>query len=146
MQSLFKLKVIGDLKYFLGLEIAKSTRGICLSQHKYTLSLLEDTGFINSKPTALLMDPHLKLSATDDKLLDDASLYQRMIRRLMYFTISGLDIAYPVHKLSQLMSQPRVPHLHALHQSLHYLKSFPRQFLLFTADCPFHLTAYADAN
>ena len=50
LQGLFKLKVLGDLKYFLGLEIAKSVKGIHLNQRKYTLELLEDTGFTNCKP------------------------------------------------------------------------------------------------
>jgi hypothetical protein len=45
VQSLFQLKVLGDWKYFLALEIAKSSKGISLSQRKYTLSLLDDTLF-----------------------------------------------------------------------------------------------------
>ena len=54
----FKIKVIGDLKYFLGLEIAKSPRGIHLCQHKYTLQLLTDTDFAASKPQSVPMDPN----------------------------------------------------------------------------------------
>ena len=59
LKSLFKLK---DLKYFLGLEIAKSSSGIFLSQRKYTLSLLDETDFLASKLAGLPMDPNLKLS------------------------------------------------------------------------------------
>ena len=88
LQSLFKLKILGDLKYFLGLEIAKSALGIYLSQMKYALSLLEDTGFVNAKPTSLPKDPNLKLNSSDGELLEDASMYRRLIGRLMYFTIS----------------------------------------------------------
>lgn len=58
LQNTFKLKLLGDLKYFLGLEIAKSSKGIHLCQRKYTLQLLEDTCFTNSKPSSLLMDPN----------------------------------------------------------------------------------------
>ena len=58
LESLFKLKVLGDLKYFLGLEIARSTKGICLSQLKYTLSLLEDTSFLDAKPAPVPISRH----------------------------------------------------------------------------------------
>ena len=75
LQSLFKLKVLGDLKYFLGLELAKFSAGICLSQRKYTLSLLDDTGFLDCKPTLLPMELNMHLNATDGDLLEDQSLY-----------------------------------------------------------------------
>ena len=52
------------------------------------------------------MDPNLKLSATEGDLLEDGSVYRRLLGRLMYLTISRPDIAYTVHKLSQYMSSP----------------------------------------
>ena len=55
LQTLFKLKVLGDLKFFLGLELARSPQGICLSQRKYALSILEETGFLDCRPIALPM-------------------------------------------------------------------------------------------
>ena len=69
LEKLFKLKFLGDLRYFLGLEIAKSPTGILLSQHKYTLNLLEDVGFIDCKPELLPMEPKLVLLANDGDLL-----------------------------------------------------------------------------
>lgn len=57
----FNLKNLGDLKYFLGLELARSSTGIYLSQRHYTLQLLEDVGLLGSKPEAVPMNPHLKL-------------------------------------------------------------------------------------
>lgn len=76
LQSLFKLKVLGDLKYFLGLELAKSSHGIYLSQRKYTLSLLEDIGFSYSKPASLPMEPNVQLNAFDGELLTDSLMYR----------------------------------------------------------------------
>ena len=61
MHNLFKLKVLGDLKYFQGLEIAKSLTSILLSQHKYALNLLEDVGFLHCEPKLLPMEPKLVL-------------------------------------------------------------------------------------
>lgn len=110
---MFKLKILGDLKYFLGLEIARSNKGIYLSQRKYVLSLLDDTGFIDAKPASLPMDPNLKLSSMDGELLSDVAQYRRIIGRLLYLTISRPDISFAVNKLSQYMAAPRTSHLDA---------------------------------
>ena len=146
LQHLFKLKVLGSLKYFLGLEIARSKKGIYLSQRNYTLSLLEDTGFTNCKPAPLPMDPNLKPNATDGEAVTDVSQYRRMIGRLLYLTISRPDICFAVNKLSQFLSCPRTPHLDALHHLLRYLKAAPGQGILFSATSALSLKAYADAD
>lgn len=104
LSQTFKLKVLGDMKYFMGLEIAKSSKGILLTQRKYTLQLLEDTGYLACKPQSLPVDPNCKLKSVDGEPLSDVILYQRLVDRLMYLTISRPDIMYVVHKLSQFMS------------------------------------------
>ena len=111
LHSQFKLKDLGSLKYFLGLEIAWSTTGIVFTQRHYTLQLLEDTGFLACKPTSVPMDPKLRLTASDGDLLPDISSYRRLIGRLLYLTLSRPDISFAVHKLNQFVAQPRMPHL-----------------------------------
>ena len=76
LESLFKLNVLGDIEYFLGLEVAK---GICLSQHKYALSLLEDTGFLDCKPTSVPMDPSLRFLAHDGDPVPNPALSRCII-------------------------------------------------------------------
>lgn len=75
LNSVFKLKDLGCLKYFLGLELARSLKGFIVFQRNCVLQLLEDTGFLASKPASLSMDPFSKLPASDGVLLDDPSPY-----------------------------------------------------------------------
>ena len=61
LSSHFQTKDLGSLKYFLGIEVAQSKEGIVVSQRKYTLDILEETGMTNCKPINSLMDPNQKL-------------------------------------------------------------------------------------
>lgn len=87
LEEHFKLKILGDLKYFLGLEIAKSPRDIHLCQRKCALQLLSDIGFIAAKPLPVPMDPSCPLNDKEGELGTDVSQYRRLIGRLMYLTI-----------------------------------------------------------
>ena len=71
------------------------------------------------------MDPKVSLTASDGELLSDSSLYKRSIGRLLYLTLSRLDITFAVHKLSQFLAQPREPHLQATYYLIRYLKNSP---------------------
>ncbi|XP_020963406.1 uncharacterized protein LOC110265017 [Arachis ipaensis] len=130
----------------LSSSLVLSLDGITLSQRKYTLSLLEETGFLGCKPANTPMDANLKLSADEGDPIPDASRYRRLIGRHMYLTISRPDITFAVVKLAQYMANPRTPHLEAVHDVLKYLKAAPGQGLLFSSKSKFHLSMYTDAD
>ncbi|XP_061353774.1 uncharacterized mitochondrial protein AtMg00810-like [Gastrolobium bilobum] len=123
LDSKFKLKNLGPVKYFLGLEVARSSKGISLCQHQYALNILQDAGLSGCKPKPTPMEVNLKLSSHDGDPLPDPTPFRRLIGRLLYLTITRPDLSFAVNHLSQYMAAPRVPHLQAAHRILAYVKS-----------------------
>lgn len=146
LASQFKLKDLGTLKYFLGVEIARSRSGISINQRKYTLDILQEAGLLGAKPASFPMEQSLKLNLTDGQLLKDSTYYRRLVGKLIYLTITRPEISYTVNTLSQFMQAPRQPHLDAVHRLLRYLKGAPGRGLYFPSEGKLQLTGFCDAD
>ena len=75
----FEMKNLGKLRYFLGMEVMRSKQGISVSQRKYVLELLKETGMLGCKPIDTPMDPNTKLSDSSMQSLVDKGRYQRLL-------------------------------------------------------------------
>ena len=95
LHSNFRVKDLGALKYFLGLEINHSADGIYVSQCKYYLELLVDFGMMGCKPCSTPMDSSLRLHQDDSSdLLDDPLSYRHLVGRLVYLTTTRPNIVF----------------------------------------------------
>lgn len=145
LHNRFRIKDLGDLKYFLGMEVSRSKKGIFISQRKYALEIMKDGGYLGAKPVNFPMEQNAKLS-DEGELLRDPSSYRRLVGRLIYLTITRPDITYSVHILSRFMHAPRKPHMEAATRVLRYLKSNPGQGLLFPSQNDLSLRAFCDSD
>ncbi|XP_034212963.1 uncharacterized mitochondrial protein AtMg00810-like [Prunus dulcis] len=99
----FEMKDSGDLKYFLGIEVARSKTGIFLSQRKYVMVLLSETGMLGCKPANTPIEMNHKLCEDMDQEPTNKEQYQLLVGRLIYLAHTRPNIAYAVSVVSQFM-------------------------------------------
>lgn len=146
LHTQFQTKDLGQLKYFLGVEVTRSKKGIFLSQRKYTLDLLAETGKLGSKPCSMPMVPNTQLVKEDGELFEDPEKYRRLVGKLNYLTLTRPDITYSVSIVSQFMSSPTVRHWAALEHILCYLKGSPGRGLVYKNNEHTNIECFTDAD
>src|SRR5262249_43301602 len=128
------------------IEIARSHKGIFLSQRKYALDLLRDTGMLDVKPGDTPMSSGLKLVADEGEFYSNPEQYRRLVGKLNCLAVTRPDIAFSVSVVSQFLSSPHVPHWKAVKQILRYIKGTPSHSILYGDHGHLHVEGYFDAD
>ena len=127
----FEIKDLGALKYFLGMEFARSREGIFVNQKKYVIDLLNETGMLGCKPVETPIEPNVKLQPAEAENVKNKEHYQRLVGRLIYQSHTRPNISFSVSIVCQFMHTPGPAHFEAVYRILRYLKGTPSKGLLF---------------
>nr|GEV23180.1 putative ribonuclease H-like domain-containing protein [Tanacetum cinerariifolium] len=140
----FQMSSMGELTFFLGLQVKQKEDRIFISQDKYVDEILRKFGLICVKSAITPIDtekPLLKDSYSDDV---DVHLYKSMIGSLMYLTSSRPDIMYAVCVWTRFQVTPKISHLHAVKRIFRYVQGQPKLGLWYPRDSLFELVVYTN--
>lgn len=146
LNSRFSLKDLGEVKYFLGIELFRTATGLHLRQQKYISDLLQKTNMSTAKQVSTPMSPTPKLSLKSGTFLENPSEYQATIGSLQYLSFTRPDIAYAVNKLSQYMHCPTDLHWSAAKRILRYLVGSLSHGIHIRRGTPLALHGFSDAD
>ena len=142
----FEIKELGTLKYFPGMEVARSKKEIVISQRKYVLDLLKETGLLGCKPATTPIDPNHKLRKDEKDVPIDKTRYQKLVGKLIYLAHTRPDIAFAVGLVSQFMHCPSEDHLQAVYRIIHYLKGSSGKGILLSKSRNRQIEVFTDAD
>lgn len=142
----FNIKYLGDLHYFLGMEVLRESTGLILSQHKLTFDFLKEFNYMDERHISSPLDPTQKLFANTSEVIQDMTLYHRLIGKLNYLTHTRSGLSFTIQHLSQYMHDSRKPHLEAALRGLRYLLKDPGLGHFLSASPSFDLQAFCDSD
>ncbi|GKA17576.1 putative ribonuclease H-like domain-containing protein [Tanacetum coccineum] len=146
MKDKFQMSSMGELTFFLGLQVTQKEDGIFISQDKYVVEILKKFNYTDVKSASTLVDLEKPLVKDGDADDVDVHLYRSMIRTLMYLTTSRPDIMFTVCACARFQVTSKTSHLLAVKRIFRYLKGKPTLGLWYSRDSPFELVAYTDSD
>lgn len=134
------VKDLGPLHYFLGIEVSRTSTGLCISHSKHR------TYMHKSKSVSTPMSSSVKLTVLEGPSYEDPQYYRSIVGSLQYTAFTQPDISFAVNKVCQYMHYPRLPHGQAVKRILRYLNLTQHFGLFFIPSFELKLNAFSDAN
>ncbi|KAK6146251.1 hypothetical protein DH2020_020120 [Rehmannia glutinosa] len=144
MQGEFEMSIMGELNFFLGLQIKQCQEGIYISQSKYTKELLNKFGIEEGRTVSTPMATNVKIDK-DSKSVDESN-YRGMIGSLLYLTASRPDILHAICLCARFQRNPKESHMSAVKRIFRYLKGTIQYGLFYPKNENFPLKGYSDSD
>ncbi|GJX33332.1 retrovirus-related pol polyprotein from transposon TNT 1-94 [Tanacetum coccineum] len=146
MSSKFQMSMMGQISFFLGLQISQNPRGIFINQSKYANEILKKFDLHKSDPVDTLMVERTKMDEDLPGIPVDQTQYRSMIGSLMYLIASRPNLVFDVCMCARYQSKPTKKHLEVVKRVFRYLQGTINIGLWYPKDTAMALTAYADAD
>jgi len=140
------MSMMGELKFFLGIQINQCKDEVYVHQTKYTKELLKKFKLEDCKVMNTPMHPTCTWSKEDTGSKVDQKLYRGMIGSLLYLTASRPYILFSVCLCARFQSDPRESHLTAVKRIFRYLKGTTNLGLLYRKSLDYKLVGFCDAD
>ncbi|GJV46343.1 retrovirus-related pol polyprotein from transposon TNT 1-94 [Tanacetum coccineum] len=146
MHDEFEMSMMGELNFFLGLQIKQLEDGIFFNQSKYVKEMLKKFSLEDSKPIKTPMSSETKLTRNEDGEPIDVTKYHGMIGSLLYLTASRPDIMFSVCLCARFQEAPKTSHLEAVKRIFRYIKGTSHLGLWYPKGTGVETIVYADSN
>nr|GFA65205.1 copia protein [Tanacetum cinerariifolium] len=146
MKSRFEMSMMGEMTFFLGLQVNQSPCGIFINQSKYVLEILKKYGMESCDSVGTLVEIKDKLDLDQNGTSVDATKYHSLIGTLMYLTSSRPDIVHATCLCARYQAKPTEKHLKEVKRIFRYLRGTVNTGLWYSKDSGFELTGFSDAD
>jgi hypothetical protein len=140
------MRMIGELNYFLGLQVKQTAEGIFISQSKYARDLVKRFGLDGKSRARTTMSTSVKINSDLVGKSVDSSLYKSMIGSLLYLTANRPDIAFSVGVCACFQANPKESHLTAVKRIIRYVNDTLSYGIWYSRETNLVVAGYSDAD
>ena len=146
MKKEFEMSMVGELTFFLGLQVKQKKECIFVSQEKYARNIVKKFGLDSKKHASTLISSSTKLNVDSSGVEVSPTLYRSIIGSLFYLTASRPDIAFSVDVCARYQAAPKESHLTAMKRIIRYINGTPNYGLWYSKYSNDYLVGYLDAD
>ncbi|XP_058725624.1 secreted RxLR effector protein 161-like [Vicia villosa] len=146
IQSEFQISLVGELTYFLRLQVKQMDDSIFISQSEYVKNIIKKFGMKNASHNRTPAPTHVKLSNDEKSIFVDQSLYRSMIGSLLYLIVSRLDITFVVGVCARYQVEPKTSHINQVNRIFKYINGTSDYDMLYSHGSGSMLVGYCDAD